>query len=423
MEFDTRPLNTIIENQSLLESLAKEYGTPAYIYSADRIRDNVTRLVDAFDKYLDKYQLYYAIKANQNPALVKVMQQAHPEIGIDCSTRGEVNLAEKAGVNIERLVYTGNYESYRDLEYTLEKGLPVNFDDITSYKRCREIRIPELASFRVNPGSGKGMYPGITTAGKAVKFGVPIDQISEAYTLAIEDSVKRFGLHTMVGSGITDSDYIAWNANRVLEIAADLEKSLDITFEYIDLGGGFGIPYKEDESAVNLDQIFSRIRLSLDEYFRDRHIPKIAFELGRYIVGDAGFILARVLGTKENEQYFAGLDIGMNGLLRPALYDAYHRVIPIGETIHRDTRVTQLTGQICENTDRLAKDRLLPELRAGDLVAILDTGAYGFCLASQYNGLPRPSELLLDGDDHFIIRDQETLDDLSWHVHIPDFLT
>ncbi|HKJ66720.1 MAG TPA: hypothetical protein VKA68_02090, partial [bacterium] len=240
MTLQTAPLTDIINNQDLLETIAREYGTPAYVYSADRIRKNVREITEAMDEHLDNHRLYYAIKANQNPVLFRVMQQAHPEIGIDCSTFGELNLAADMGLNRDKLVYTGNYESYRDLEFALEVGLPINFDDITSYRRCRELELPEVVSFRVNPGTGRGAYPGITTAGKGVKFGVPRDQIRDAYALALEDGVERFGIHTMVGSGIMDNDYFAWNSKRLLEIASDLEDALDITFEYIDMGGGFG---------------------------------------------------------------------------------------------------------------------------------------------------------------------------------------
>ncbi len=420
MNFQTAPLTDIIDNQELLETIVREYGTPTYVYSAGRIRKNVRRIMDAMDAHLDNHQLYYAIKANQNPVLFKVMQQAHPGIGIDCSTRGELNLALDLGLTEDRLVYTGNYESYQDLEFALEVGLPINFDDITSYQRCREMGGPELVSFRVNPGTGKGAYPGITTAGKGVKFGVPREKIREAYALALEDGVHRFGIHTMVGSGIMEEDYFAWNSNRLLEIASELEDTLDISFEYIDMGGGFGIPYKENEKSLNPNRIFANVRSIVEQFYSAGSTPMIAYEVGRYLVGDAGFILATVLGTKQNEKYFAGLDIGMNGLLRPALYDAYHRVVPVGEAAHREPRTTQITGQICENTDRIAKDRELPELRTGDLVTILDAGAYGFCLANQYNGLPLPAEVLIDGGDHYLIRERETWRDLNHKVRFPE---
>jgi len=174
---------------------------------------------------------------------------------------------------------------------------------------------------------------------------------------------------------------------------------------------------------MDTGELFAGVGEVVRRYYTPENSPLIAYELGRYLIGDAGFILARVLGTKENDTYFAGLDIGMNGLLRPALYDAYHRVVPLGEAAGRMHRQTEITGQICENTDRIARNRTLPELRTGDRVAILDTGAYGFCLANQYNGLPLPAEVLIDGEDHYLIRERESLDDLNRNVRIPDFLT
>jgi len=419
----TAPLTGILENRALLDSIVEQYGTPVYVYAADRIRENVRAVMEGLDQHLPAHQLYYAIKANQNLALLRVMQQAYPDMGVDCSTRGELSLALRAGLDSARLIYTGNYESYEDLEYALTTGLPINFDDVTSYQRCREIRMPESVSFRVNPGSGRGAYPGITTAGKGVKFGVPLDRVRDAYQQAINDGVEHFGIHTMVGSGILDGEYFAWNCDRILEIAEELQEDLGIDFEYVDLGGGFGIPYQEDESPMDTGELFAGVGEVVRRYYTPENSPLIAYELGRYLIGDAGFILARVLGTKENDTYFAGLDIGMNGLLRPALYDAYHRVVPLGEAAGRMHRQTEITGQICENTDRIARNRTLPELRTGDRVAILDTGAYGFCLANQYNGLPLPAEVLIDGEDHYLIRERESLDDLNRNVRIPDFLT
>ncbi len=423
MEFDTAPLTSIIEDAELLERIASEFGTPVYVYSADRIRKNVTRIVEAMKAHLPDFQLYYAIKANQNPVLLRVMEQAYPNIGVDCSTRGELQLTLDAGLTGDRLVYTGNYESRQDLELALSVGLPINFDDVNSYRRCRKIGQPDLVSFRVNPGSGRGMYPGITTAGKGVKFGVPADVVAEAYQLAIDDGVRRFGLHTMVGSGILDNSYFAWNLTRILEIAAELEDRLGIVFEYIDMGGGFGIPYMESDRRLDVTVIFERVGQVMSKFYPGGDGPTLAYELGRYLVGDAGFILSRVLGTKQNDKYFVGLDFGMNALIRPALYDAYHRIVPVGEAAERPVMLTDVTGQICENTDRIARDRKLPGLQPDDLVTVLDTGAYGFCLASQYNGLPLPGEVLVDGDDTFLIREPETVSDLTRNVHMPEPMT
>lgn len=368
--------------------------------------------------HLQNSQLLYAVKANMNPVLMQVMLDAEPELGFDCSSPGELKIAREVGGKEAHIIFSGNYESPEDLKYALSAGVPINFDDITSYQRCREIGMPEVISFRVNPGEGKGAFPGIVTAGDDVKFGISREKIGDAYRMAMDDGVKQFGLHTMVGSGILDADYFAWNCDRVLEIATSLEQELGIHFEFIDLGGGFGIPYNENESPLNTEKLFAGVGEITDKYYT-ADSPTIIYEPGRYLIGDAGFVLTSVTGTKEDEQYYAGLDIGMNQFLRPVLYNAYHRIIPLGKAAHRETRRTQVTGQVCENTDRLARDRALPKLQTGDLCAILDAGAYGFAMASQYNGRPLPAEVLVDGDTVSLIRQRESLDDLTKNVAYP----
>lgn len=419
MYFNTNPLTTLLNDTDRLHRISREHGTPLYLYLADRIRDNVTRVASAMEEHLPQWRLLYAMKANQNPVLPSLMRSVHQEIGVDCSSPGEISLAREAGFTRTDMIYTGNYESQEDLKYVMSAGITMNFDDITSYERCRNIGPPELVSFRVNPGEGKGAFPGITTAGKDVKFGVPRDKIITAYRQAKKDGVKRFGLHTMVGSGILEEDYFPWNCHRLLTIAGEIEEALDLKFEFIDLGGGFGIPYSEDDSSLDVHKIFDEVGQIVRESYGESP-PAITYELGRYLIGDAGFVLARVTGTKENDRYFAGLDIGMSQLIRPALYGAYHRIVPLGDAARGTPRVTEITGQICENTDRLARNRELPELHAGDLVAIMDAGAYGFSLASQYNGRPLPAEVLVDGEKTHLIRERETLVDLSKNIVHPD---
>jgi len=418
----TAPLTKILEDKDLIAYLAREYGTPTYVYSVDRIRENVHRIIDAMASHLPRYQLLYALKANMNQALLQVIQSVSPKIGGDCSSPGELKTALEAGFQVDNLIYTGNYESRDDLQYALDSGAKINFDDITSYQRCREIQIPEFVSFRVNPGSGKGTFPGITTAGKDVKFGVILEKIESAYSQALEDGVTRFGIHTMVGSGILDEEYFAWNCQRMLEIAKSIEETLGIQFEYIDMGGGFGIPYKADDAPLDPEKIFAEIGHQYQQFYPENG-PVLTYELGRYIVGDAGFILSEVTGTKENDKYFVGLDIGMNHFIRPALYGAYHRILPLiddGKT--RENRQTDFTGQICENTDRIGRDRDLPTLTEGDLVAILDSGAYGYCFASQYNGRPLPAEVMVDTDGTHLIRKRESMEELNRNVLIPEIV-
>jgi len=415
----TDPLTGILSDNDLIEEIVQRFGTPTYVYSAARIREKIQRLKSSMDRHLSSSQLLYAVKANQNPVLLQLMQDCEPSLGFDCSSPGELKTARDISREGTHFIYTGNYESRADLEYALQNDVPVNFDDITSYQRCRELGLPDVVSFRVNPGEGKGAFPGITTAGKDVKFGIPREKIIEAYRLAAEDGVERFGLHTMVGSGILDNDYFPWNCRRMLEIAMELEAELGIALEFVDMGGGFGIPYRKDDKPLQLDKIFADVGKIVTEHYPENP-PVITYELGRYIIGDGGFVLSSVTGTKESDKYFAGLDIGMSHFMRPALYGAYHRIIPLGEASMREPRNTEFTGQICENTDRIGRDRSVPELHTGDQVAIMDAGAYGFCLASQYNGRPLPAEVLVDEGEAHLIRARESLDDLNRNIILPE---
>lgn len=422
MENSTAPLTSILEDHEFIQRIAREYETPAYVYSADRITDNIQRFTGALETHLPKYQLLYAVKANMNPAVLKVMQNASPTLGVDCSSPGEIETALKVGFSADRLVYTGNYESRDDLTYALEAGVKINFDDISSYRRCKSIELPKMVSFRVNPGSGKGAHDEIVTAGKDAKFGMSLEKVEDAYREAIRDGVTRFGMHTMVGSGILEDEYFPWNYRRMLKLATEIEQVLDIRFEYIDLGGGFGIPQREWEEPLDLDKIFAEVQLVYREFYPDEG-PALYFEPGRYLIGDASFLLSSVTGVKDGQMFFVGLDAGMNTLIRPMLYGAYHRIVPLLDGESREARATEITGRICESTDRMARERELPELRDGDLVAILDTGAYGFVMASRYNGFGLPAEVLVDRHGTHLIRIRETMDDLTRNAVIPEYLT
>ena len=406
------PLISLTEDKALLGSIAEEYGTPLYIYSGNRIKNNIDRLSTALNKHLRKNQIYFAVKANSNPHLISYMRSIYPDLGCDCSSPGELFISNKTGIPSERCLYTGNYESSDDLRVALGTGCHINLDDIQSFRRLSKIQVPEEISFRVNPGFGSGRFKEITTGGEKAKFGIPKEKIVEAYELAIAHGVRSFGLHCFTGSGVLDENYFTELIRAVLEISTKVEMSCKITLEYISIGGGYGIPYKDDDKILDIDRVFENIAREFYSVYNKEECPVFCIEPGKYLVGDAGILLARVTGVKESYKNFIGLDAGMETLMRPVLYGAYHRMYKVGEPKATTSLIADITGRICENTDRLAVNRPFPTVAEGDLVAIMDTGAYGFSMAHQFNTRPRPAEILLEGSKASLIRKRETIEDI-----------
>lgn len=406
------PLISLTEDKTLLGSIAEEYGTPLYIYSGNRIKNNIDRLSTALNKHLRKNQIYFAVKANSNPHLISFMRSIYPDLGCDCSSPGELFVSNKTGIPSEKCLYTGNYESSDDLRVALGSGCHINLDDIQSFRRLSKIQVPEEISFRVNPGFGSGRFKEITTGGEKAKFGIPKEKIVEAYELAIAHGVRSFGLHCFTGSGVLDENYFTELIRAVLEISTKVEMSCKITLEYISIGGGYGIPYKDEDKILDIDRVFENIAREFYSVYNKEECPVFCIEPGKYLVGDAGILLARVTGVKESYKNFIGLDAGMETLMRPVLYGAYHRMYKVGEPKATTSLIADITGRICENTDRLAVDRPFPTVAEGDLVAIMDTGAYGFSMAHQFNTRPRPGEILLEGSKASLIRKRETIEDI-----------
>ncbi len=405
------PLQYMVENKPFLESMVKKYGTPLYLYSGTRIKNNLQRLSKVLNNHLPKNQIYYAVKANNNPHLISFMKSIYPNLGCDCSSPGELFVANKTGIPPERCLYTGNYESRDDLKTALDSGCHINLDDIQSFHRLAQIQVPQEISFRVNPGFGSGRFKEITTGGEKAKFGIPKEKITEAYNLALSHGVKSFGLHCFTGSGILDENYFTQLIRTVLEISTMVESECKIHLKYISIGGGYGIPYKENEPILNIDRVFKNIANEFYSVYDKELGPRFCVEPGKYLVGDAGILIAQVTGVKKSYKTFVGLDAGMETLMRPVLYGAHHRIYKVGQ-LQENNQTVDITGRICENTDRLAVDRPFPEIDEGELVAIMDVGAYGYSMAHQFNTRPRPAEILLDDDNVLLIRKRETIEEI-----------
>ncbi len=393
-----------------IKELASEYGTPFYVYDKVKFQNNYKRLNDAFVKHYENTKIHFSVKANSNINVLKIFNELG--CGADCSSPFEFHYAKKAGFTNDRILYTGNYESPEDLNTVAKEELMLNLDDITSFKRLQKIHTPELVSFRINPGYGRGGFEGITTAGTEAKFGVPYEMAFEAYKLAKDAGVKRFGIHMMTGSNNLEPYFFAEIVDKLMMIAGDIFNELDIIPEYVDIGGGFGIPYYDGEDELNVEATGEKVAKvfieNCDKYGFGR--PKLILEPGRYLAGNAGYLVTSVTAIKESYKKFVGLDAGMNFLIRPALYGAYHRVRVYGKDEY--TEKVNLCGQICENSDIFAKNIMMPIVEEGDIVTFLDAGAYGYVMASNYNNRMRPPEILVDSDKHSLIRRRETVEDI-----------
>ena len=403
--------------------LAKTYGTPLYVYEEERIRENFRRALKAFQKYYADFRFFYAIKANNNLAIANILRQEGA--GIDAASVNEILLAKTLGLGGEDVMFSGNFLSDDDIRQGLESGVIFNLDDPSLLPRVLRYGKPELLAFRVNPGYGEcevGSF--VCNAGPDAKFGVHPDQVMDAYRAAKAAGIKRFGAHMMPGSSIRNPEYFGFITGLIMDIIGKVSRELDIDFEFIDLGGGLGIPYRHEDAVLDIDAAAAKVatvfKAKIAEY--GMKPPRLMMEPARYFVGDAGYIIGTVHTIKDSYKRIIGTDIGMNVLARPALYGAYHHIYVNGrERDHR--KPVGLCGQLCENTDFWVHDRPLSEnTTLGDLVIVENAGAYGFGMSYQYNGRLRPAEVLVKDGKSWLIRDRETYDDMVRHVHVPDHL-
>ena len=403
-------------DKAKLEEIAAKWPTPFHIYDAKAIRDNAKRLKKAFS-WNKGFREYFAVKAAPNPYLMKLLKEF--DFGSDCSSMAELELAEKVGNVGESIMFTSNDTPAEEFRRAWELGAIINLDDITHWE-CVLKAIPQPADFenrvfccRYNPGPLKG---GNAIIGKPeeAKYGMTRLQLFECYARMKAAGVKRFGLHTMVASNELDPNYIIDTAKMLFELAAAISAELGIDFEFVNIGGGIGIPYRPDQKAMDLEIVGDGIEKAYKETVVAAGLKpiKLFMECGRCITGPYGYLVSRVIHLKNTYRLYAGLDACMSNLMRPALYGAYHEIVVPGKEESGETSIYDVTGSLCENNDKFAIQRMLPVLAIGDLVVICDAGAHGHAMGFQYNGKLRSAELLLEPDGNIRqIRRAETLDD------------
>ncbi len=392
-------------------ALIERYPTPFHIYDEAKIRANFRRLRDAF-AWAPHFREHFAVKALPNPRIVQLLHEEGA--GTDCSSIAELLISEAAGVTGEEIMLTSNDTPYDEFQKALELGAVINLDDITHLDyMAQHAGLPEVLSFRYNPGD---LIEGNDIIGKPMeaKYGLTRPQLFEAYARAREMGVKRFGLHTMVISSELRTEAFLLTARIMFELAAELKAQLNITPEFINLGGGFGIPYRPEEESVNYAAIGAGVQRLYNHILRPVGLGDTAIrtESGRAMTGDAGWLVSTVLHRKDTYKHYIGLDSCMANLMRPALYGAYHHITVLGKEHAPADHIYDITGSLCENNDKFAIDRALPKIDIGDIVIIHDTGAHGSAMGFNYNGKLHCAELLRCTDGSIeLIRRAQTIDD------------
>ncbi|PID72792.1 MAG: diaminopimelate decarboxylase [Desulfobulbus propionicus] len=402
-----------------LPTIIEHYQTPFHIYDEQGIRETGAVLKEAFSG-IDAFREYYAVKALPNPQILRIMQDMG--FGFDCSSTTELMISREIGARGEDIMFTSNNTS--DDEFALaaaDGGCILNLDDITLVDKAEVM--PELICFRYNPG---GRRSGNDIIGNPVesKYGVSHDQIVDAYRKAKAKGAKRFGIHTMLASNELYHGYMVQTAEMLLDLIAEINQELDITFEFINIGGGLGIPYKPEDTPLDLKAMGEGIT-ALFTSFKEQHgyAPALYMESGRYMTGPHGALVTQAINRKEIYRTYVGVDACMSALMRPAMYGAYHHIEVLGKE-EGETEVVDVVGSLCENNDKFAIQRTLPTVTDGDVLIIHDTGAHGQAMGFNYNGKLRPKELLLkdDGSVELIRREEKPEDYFATLRFDPDHL-
>ena len=394
-----------------IRALIERYPTPFHLYDEATIRANFRRLRDAF-AWAPNFREHFAVKALPNPRIVQLLHEEGA--GTDCSSIAELIISEAAGVTGEEIMLTSNDTPYDEFQKAIALGAVINLDDITHLDyMAQHAGLPKLLSFRYNPGD---LIEGNNIIGKPMeaKYGLMREQLFEGYRRAQELGMKRFGLHTMVISAELRTEAFLLTARIMFELAAELKERLGIHIEFVNLGGGFGIPYRPEESPVDYAAVGAGVERLYHEIMRPAGLGDVGIrtESGRAMTGDAGWLVSTVLHEKDTYKKYIGLDSCMANLMRPAIYCAYHHITVLGKENAPADHVYDVTGSLCENNDKFAIDRALPKIDIGDILIIHDTGAHGSAMGFNYNAKLHCAELLrrMDGSIELIRRPQ-TIDD------------
>jgi diaminopimelate decarboxylase len=392
-----------------LADIVAHFGTPFHIYDEAGILDTGRNLKNAFSK-IAGFMEYYAVKALPNPVILAIMQKMG--FGFDCSSIPELVLSRQQGATGEKIIFTSNNTTDEDFKVAFsDGGCILNLDDTSLIPKLPAI--PELICFRYNPGPRRSGNDIIGNPVEA-KYGVSHDQILEAYRQMAKLGSTRFGLHTMLASNDLNYSYMVETTRMLLKLTEWLAGELNIRFEFINIGGGLGIPYRPEEAPLNLTQMSRQINELFDAYqSANGYTPKLFMESGRYMTGPHGVLVTKAINHKNIYRKYIGVDACMSALMRPGMYGAYHHIDVLGKDPTKlPTETVDVVGSLCENIDKFAVERELPKIETDDILIIHDTGAHGHAMGFNYNAKLRPQELLFRQTGSVeLIRREETMAD------------
>ena len=394
--------------RGILPEITKVFKTPFILYDEKGIRQGFKRLFENLEGAIP-FREYFAVKATPNPEILKIMKDM--KCGFDCSSIPEIIMARKIGAKPEDIMFTSNNTSLDEFDFALsDGGCILNLDDISMIPKVP--KMPELICFRYNPGKRRTGNSFIGNPEEA-KYGVPHENIVDAYAQAKQRGAKKFGIQTMICSNELDYGYMVETVRMLERVALMLYKELGIILEFINMGGGVGIPYKPTDSPFDIEKMCKEI-ISIFRRLEKKYnyVPQLYMELGRYMTGPHGILVMTAINRMSKYREYVGVDACMNANMRPAIYGAYHHISVFGENGDEETEIVDVVGSLCENNDKFAVQRELPVIKEGDVLIQEDVGAHGPAMGFNYNGRLRPKELLLRWDGTVeCIRRKQTVDD------------
>lgn len=409
-------------SKAQLDDLISKFPTPFYLYDEKAIRENMQKFTKAFSIF-PVFREHFAVKACPNPYILKILAQEG--CGADCSSLPELILSKKSGILGKKVIFTSNETPAEEYKYAYESGNIINLDDFTHIDYLKKAigKLPDTICFRYNPGNDKQGCNSIIGKPEEAKYGLTREQIIQAYKICKEEGVKHFGLHTMVASNELNPDFFIDTAKLLFELCAEIKEKTGVRIEFVDLGGGIGIPYRPEQKAVDYDYVAKGIKNEYDKILIPANLDpmEIYWECGRPITGPYGWLITTAIHEKHIYREYIAVDSCMADLMRPGMYGAYHEITVSGKENEPKTQVYDVVGSLCENCDKFAVQRSLPKIQMGDHIIIHDAGAHGRAMGFNYNGKLRCGEILMRQDGSFKqIRRRETIDDLFATLDLDD---
>ena len=402
---EKKPFITLAQAQEIIQDVP----TPFHLYDEKGIRENARRLNQAFS-WNKGYKEYFAVKATPNPYLLKILQEEG--CGVDCSSYTELMLSQACGFSGSDIMFSSNVTPAQDMKKAYDLNAYINLDDLTHVDFLEQVAgIPETVCCRYNPGGVFSMGNDIMDNPGDSKYGMSEEQMVEAYKKLMAKGVKHFGIHAFLASNTVSNEYYPMLAGILFKLAVRLHKATGAHIAFVNLSGGVGVDYRPEQPANDIQVIGEGVRKQFEEILVPEGMGDVAIftELGRFMLAPYGHLVSTVLHQKHIYKEYIGLDACAANLMRPAMYGAYHHITVLGKENAPCDHKYDVTGGLCENNDKFAVDRMLPEINIGDVVVIHDTGAHGFSMGYNYNGKLRSAEVLLKEDgSHELIRRAET---------------